>query len=151
MGGRSSREGNWRRSSSSTNQYTSSSSSYEYPPQSSSYNSQPLPQPAYPHQYYPPPPQPQQQKKKLDRRYSRIADNYNSLDQVPITHTQYLYLSPYTILIICAFNILHCSLVSPLWWLYIHLYLLGESERLLSSSKMFKLFSLLVWVTANEF
>ncbi|KAM7506567.1 hypothetical protein LguiA_017020 [Lonicera macranthoides] len=84
MGGRSSKEGNWRRSSSSTNQYTSSSSSssYEYPPESSSYNSQPHPLPAYPHhQYNPPPPQPQQ-KKQLDRRYSRIADNYNSLDQV---------------------------------------------------------------------
>ncbi|XP_047313903.1 E3 ubiquitin-protein ligase RGLG2-like [Impatiens glandulifera] len=45
--------------------------------------------PAYPQQQYHPPPQqsyggppPQQTQKKLDRRYSRIADNYKSLDEV---------------------------------------------------------------------
>ncbi|KAI3886109.1 hypothetical protein MKX03_029828, partial [Papaver bracteatum] len=48
---------------------------YAYPPAAA--QSQP-PQPAY---AYPPAAQTQPGIRKLDRRYSRIADNYNSLDE----------------------------------------------------------------------
>lgn len=92
MGGRSSRDGSWRQSSSARSsssswpQHGHSQSSY-YPEQSQS----DVPQTAYPayptQQYYQAPQnyggQPHGgQKKKLDRRYSRIADNYNSLEEV---------------------------------------------------------------------
>ncbi|KAK8644184.1 hypothetical protein V6N13_123499 [Hibiscus sabdariffa] len=98
MGGSSSKEGKYRSNSSSwdsgngnpqssygqgsTNyvpQYSYASPQY-YPP------SQPEPhyyRPAQPEpQYYPPSQNRGSDKKTLDRRYSRIADNYNSLDQV---------------------------------------------------------------------
>ncbi|KAI8533571.1 hypothetical protein RHMOL_Rhmol10G0020800 [Rhododendron molle] len=60
-----------------------------YPQESTSYD--PPPQTAYPayappQQYYPPPQthggRSQQPQRKLDRRYSRIADNYRSLEEV---------------------------------------------------------------------
>ncbi|KAL8251348.1 hypothetical protein R6Q59_035041 [Mikania micrantha] len=95
MGGKSSKEPTYRRSPSfhssssfSGSQYGSNpQQSYSYPPQ----NIQNYPvqeaYPAYP-QHYPAPfpssvpaPAPRPQK-KLDRRYSRIADNYSSLEQV---------------------------------------------------------------------
>ncbi|KAK4746690.1 hypothetical protein SAY87_025727 [Trapa incisa] len=64
------------------------------PPSIPSYAPPPPSVPSYaaptpvPHQPYPPPPQEfggvrgRDNRKKLDRRYSRIADNYNSLEQV---------------------------------------------------------------------
>ncbi|KAI3784675.1 hypothetical protein L1987_43778 [Smallanthus sonchifolius] len=96
MGGKSSKEPSYRQSPSfqsassfSGSQYGSSpQQSYSYPPQ----NIQNYPvqeaYPAYP-QHYPAPfpstvpaPAPSRPQKKLDRRYSRIADNYSSLEQV---------------------------------------------------------------------
>lgn len=107
MGGSSSKEdGSWRRSSSfqstssfSGNQYDySQSPSYSQPPYPQDTQNYPVqqaypayPQPAYPPQHYPTPSQeyggqqphqPHKPHKKLDRRYSRIADNYNSLEEV---------------------------------------------------------------------
>ncbi|PSR87542.1 E3 ubiquitin-protein like [Actinidia chinensis var. chinensis] len=95
MGGGNSRDRSWRRSSSSNRATSSTSSSwgqYEYPQSSYSQESQSSapPQvayPAYPPQQYHPPPQnyggqPHEPKRKLDRRYSRIADNYKSLEEV---------------------------------------------------------------------
>ncbi|MCD7453159.1 E3 ubiquitin-protein ligase rglg2 [Datura stramonium] len=97
MGGKSSREDSWRQTSSarsSWNQYDYHSS---YPQDSYSYSSQQQAVPSYapppPQQNYPPPPQqnyashdhgarPHAPRPRLDRRYSRIADNYNSLDEV---------------------------------------------------------------------
>ncbi|XP_026378651.1 E3 ubiquitin-protein ligase RGLG1-like [Papaver somniferum] len=55
--------------------YQPPQTAYAYPPAA---QSQP-PQPAY---TYPPEAQSQPGNRKLDRRYSRIADNYNSLDEV---------------------------------------------------------------------
>ncbi|XP_016461429.2 E3 ubiquitin-protein ligase RGLG2 [Nicotiana tabacum] len=99
MGGKSSREDSWRQTSStrsSWNQYnypqTQSSypqqDSYNYPPSHHHQQAVPSYAPPPPQQSYPPPP-PQQQnypshvpKPRLDRRYSRIADNYSSLDEV---------------------------------------------------------------------
>ncbi|VFQ73519.1 unnamed protein product [Cuscuta campestris] len=102
MGGKSSRDDSWRQSSRST---SSSSWNYEYPPQSSPSYQQPY-QPPEPYNYpvehafpsYAPPPQPPYHppsqdlgpstytllppQKRLDRRYSRIADNFNSLEEV---------------------------------------------------------------------
>ncbi|KAL7190308.1 hypothetical protein ACSBR2_022564 [Camellia fascicularis] len=90
MGGRNSRDGSWhqsspvRPSSSSTGPYEYNQPSY--PQESQSYAPQ-MAYPAYPPQQYYAPPQnyggrPQEPQRKLDRRYSRIADNYNSLEQV---------------------------------------------------------------------
>ncbi|KAF5958826.1 hypothetical protein HYC85_006051 [Camellia sinensis] len=90
MGGRNSRDGSWhqsspvRPSSSSTGPYEYNQPSY--PQESQSYAPQ-MAYPAYPPQQYHAPPQnyggrPQEPQRKLDRRYSRIADNYNSLEQV---------------------------------------------------------------------
>ncbi|XP_076910746.1 E3 ubiquitin-protein ligase RGLG2-like [Bidens hawaiensis] len=96
MGGKSSKEGSYRHSSSfqSSSSFTGSQygsspqQSYSYPPQ----NIQNYPvqeaYPAYPQHYaapFPstvPAPAPSRPQKKLDRRYSRIADNYTSLEQV---------------------------------------------------------------------
>ncbi|XP_059640599.1 E3 ubiquitin-protein ligase RGLG2 isoform X2 [Cornus florida] len=106
MGGRSSREGSWRQSSSLRSTSSSSRSQYEYPqssypqeypqssyPQESPYYAPQEAYPAYPPQQippqhnYPPPPQnyggqSHDPQRKLDRRYSRIADNYRSLEEV---------------------------------------------------------------------
>lgn len=99
MGGKSSKEPSYRHtpsfqssSSFTGSQYGSSpQQSYSYPPQ----NIQNYPvqdaYPAYP-QHYPAPfastvsaPAPSSRpQKKLDRRYSRIADNYSSLEQVEL-------------------------------------------------------------------
>ncbi|XP_019185590.1 PREDICTED: E3 ubiquitin-protein ligase RGLG2-like isoform X1 [Ipomoea nil] len=96
MGGKSSRDDSWRQASRST----SSSWNYEYP--QTAYPPQPQESYNYPVQhaypsYAPPPPQEQQYpppsqdfasrnhappQRRLDRRYSRIADNYNSLEEV---------------------------------------------------------------------
>nr|KJB33860.1 hypothetical protein B456_006G034900 [Gossypium raimondii] len=92
MGGSSSKDVNWRQNSS----YRTSSASWDshtgnpqYGQESPSYISQyssASPQyypPSQPEpQYYPPPQNRGSDKRTLDRRYSRIADNYNSLDQV---------------------------------------------------------------------
>ncbi|KAF8028954.1 hypothetical protein BT93_E1583 [Corymbia citriodora subsp. variegata] len=78
MGARNSRDGSWRESSPSLDtQYGYSQSSYgqdvpSYPP--------PPAQPAYAQQYAGAPAG--DNRRRLDRRYSRIADNYNSLDEV---------------------------------------------------------------------
>ncbi|KAK2969753.1 hypothetical protein RJ640_028033 [Escallonia rubra] len=90
MGGRSSREGSWRQSpsfssSSAWNQYDNPQTSYPQETEESHRYAQPYP--AYPPQHYPPEPhnyggrinEPQ---RKLDRRYSRIADDYRSLEEV---------------------------------------------------------------------
>ncbi|MBA0726270.1 hypothetical protein Golax_002111 [Gossypium laxum] len=105
MGGSSSKEGSWRQGSSyhsnppswdSHQGYPQTSygqENHSYPPQYSYAEPQyyPYSQPE-PQQHYPPPqpepqyhPSPQDRvgdKKKLQRKYSKIADNYNSLDQV---------------------------------------------------------------------
>lgn len=52
-----------------------------YPPQDHNYAPQNYAAPNESHAYAPTPSQPRPQK-KLDRRYSRIADNYNSLEEV---------------------------------------------------------------------
>lgn len=52
-----------------------------YPPQDHNYAPQSYGAPSEPHAYAPTPSQLRPQK-KLDRRYSRIADNYNSLEEV---------------------------------------------------------------------
>ncbi|KAM7277800.1 hypothetical protein ACFE04_004934 [Oxalis oulophora] len=84
MGGRSSKEGSWRQTSSSWDAPSYSQTPY-YGQETQSY----APQPAYEAQpYYPSPAQDYgtsgvaDNRKRLDRRYSRIADNYNSLEQV---------------------------------------------------------------------
>ncbi|CAK9180435.1 unnamed protein product [Ilex paraguariensis] len=91
MGGRSSRENRWRQSSSFRSTSSSSFNQYQYPqslyPQENQNNHPKQVYPAYPPQQYNPPPQnyggrPQEPQRKLDRRYSRIADNYSSLEQV---------------------------------------------------------------------
>lgn len=102
MGGKSSREDSWRQASSTG---SSSWNQYDYPqtayPQDSYSYSQQAAVPSYapppPSQQNYPPPQPQHNyasheheslphahapRPRLDRRYSRIADNYNSLDEV---------------------------------------------------------------------
>ncbi|XP_010550166.1 PREDICTED: E3 ubiquitin-protein ligase RGLG2-like [Tarenaya hassleriana] len=62
--------------------------SYSYPPQQAyasnyGYPQAPYSQEGYPPQPYPPPSQSHgNDRKKLERKYSRIADNYSSLDQV---------------------------------------------------------------------
>ncbi|KAK7316149.1 hypothetical protein VNO77_34922 [Canavalia gladiata] len=102
MGGNNSKEDNWRQSSS-VRSSSSASSWTAYPDPHSGYGQggytyEPQ-QPSYPTQHYyaPPPPQnygyePQHQvsgtvpgrnnERRLDRKYSRIADNYNSIDEV---------------------------------------------------------------------
>ncbi|GFY83099.1 RING domain ligase2 [Actinidia rufa] len=73
MGGKFSREGSWRQSSS-VQSASSSWSQYEYPQSTHTQESQIYaPQVAYP--AYPP-------QRNLDRRYSRIADDFNSLEGV---------------------------------------------------------------------
>lgn len=105
MGGKNSREerpsfrnsGSFQSSSSfGGSQYGGAPQPYSYPPQnipqhSYSYPPQEYPvqeaYPAYPQQYpaAPPPAQvPARPQKKFDRRYSRIADNYSSLEQVEL-------------------------------------------------------------------
>lgn len=103
MGGSSSKEeGSWRRQSSYPSSSSFSGNQYDYS-QSPSYSEPPYPQdnvqtayPAYPQTTYPPPPQyatpppeygsqpliQHKPQKKFDRRYSRIADNYSSLEEV---------------------------------------------------------------------
>lgn len=101
MGVKNSKEDSWRQHSSFRSASSSSSSSWNSYPQSS-YGHESQPQPPYSSQpYYTPPPQnygaPPPQNyyepyagsgvaadggKRLDRRYSRIADNYNSLEEV---------------------------------------------------------------------
>ncbi|PKI68370.1 hypothetical protein CRG98_011278, partial [Punica granatum] len=77
MGAKSSRERSFRQTSSSR-----SSSEYQHPPPSygQSYPSQPsyAPQQQYPTQQY----SSGDNRKRLERRYSRIADDYNSLEEV---------------------------------------------------------------------
>ncbi|KAA8548164.1 hypothetical protein F0562_004575 [Nyssa sinensis] len=88
MGGKNSRNRSWRQSSSLRSTSSSSWNQYEYPqpsyPQETQNYAQPYP--AYPPQQYYQPPQnvglPHEPQRKLDRRYSRIADNYNSLEEV---------------------------------------------------------------------
>ncbi|PON46451.1 von Willebrand factor, type A [Trema orientale] len=105
MGGKSSKEGDYRQSSSfrssssssSWNEYSQSYPQSSYGQESQNYASQPYyaPQQSYvPPQSYAPPPQYHappppdyggghaSDGRRLDRRYSRIADNYSSLDQV---------------------------------------------------------------------
>lgn len=109
MGGKSSREGSWRQTSSLRSdsrsgsyswgsQYGFSQSPYGYEHQNfapeTSYGPQPsyASQPSYALQqsyasqpYYPPPSTSQDNRsgnKTFERKYSRIADNYNSLEQV---------------------------------------------------------------------
>ncbi|CAH9092291.1 unnamed protein product [Cuscuta epithymum] len=97
MGGKSSKDDSWRRTSRSA---SSSSWNYEYPPQSAyptqspetydypvqhAYPSYAPPPPAQP--YHAPPQDPRTPnrappQRRLDRRYSRIADNYHSLEEV---------------------------------------------------------------------
>lgn len=93
MGGKSSKEESWGRGSSFRSTSSSSWNSY---PQSTYDRSQPYePPPSYSsQQYYIPPPQNYDHepyapgrvagdnRNKLERRYSRIADNYNSLEEV---------------------------------------------------------------------
>ncbi|XP_004304674.1 PREDICTED: E3 ubiquitin-protein ligase RGLG2 [Fragaria vesca subsp. vesca] len=105
MGGRSSKEdGSFRQNSSSSSSSSSSWSGYPHvqPPYAAPQQSYPAPQYSYPpqdygqesqgyapqqqsypsSQYSSPPPPDYGGKRKLDRRYSRIADNYNSLEEV---------------------------------------------------------------------
>ncbi|XP_061343018.1 E3 ubiquitin-protein ligase RGLG2-like [Gastrolobium bilobum] len=101
MGGRSSKEeDNWRQNSSVQRSSSSASSWSAYPDPRSGYGQggytyEPQ-QPSYPTQpYYAPPPQNygyephardrvahRPDERRLDRKYSRIADNYNSIDEV---------------------------------------------------------------------
>lgn len=102
MGGNSSKDNSWRQNSSVQRSSSSASSwsqypepaygqgGYPYEPQQSSYPTQ--------QQYYDAPPHPppnyddgpyaggrvarHDDRKKLERKYSRIADNYNSIDEV---------------------------------------------------------------------
>lgn len=107
MGGSSSKEDNWRQNSSqrsspaappSWNAYPDphlgyGQGDYGYEPQQPSYPTQPhyYATPPLPQNYgYEPQPQPHasgrvanhRNEKRLDRKYSRIADNYNSIDEV---------------------------------------------------------------------
>lgn len=104
MGGKSSKEDSFRQNSSlrSTSSASASSWSAHHDPYSGygqgGYTYESQPPPSYPAQpYYAPPPPPQNHgyephandrvanhynKKKLERKYSRIADNYNSIDEV---------------------------------------------------------------------
>lgn len=92
MGGKSSKESSWRDYSSYGSANSSSSwNQYGYPPASSypspqhdpywtqQHHHAPAPNPSYPYESQMPPQQPH---KRLDRKYSRIADNYQTLDQV---------------------------------------------------------------------
>ena len=107
MGGKTSKEDSFRQNSYGSRSSASSSSWSGYPPVQPPY---PPVQPPYPPPQYSYPPQPEQEsqgyyapeqqeypsslysrpppqqeyggKRKLDRRYSRIADNYSSLEQV---------------------------------------------------------------------
>lgn len=91
MGGRSSKEGSWRQTSS----FRSNSSSFSgYQPPYGQENSNFAPQQSYSSpQYYPSSQEYVSQddgggqvadnRVKLERKYSRIADHYNSLEQVP--------------------------------------------------------------------
>lgn len=89
MGGQSSKEDSWRQSSSSWSAYFDPLSSYGQ----GSYIYDDDPQPSYsssnlyydsPSQYYYgcDEPYPRDHSTKLQRRYSRIADSYNSIDEV---------------------------------------------------------------------
>ncbi|XP_010682336.2 E3 ubiquitin-protein ligase RGLG5 isoform X1 [Beta vulgaris subsp. vulgaris] len=98
MGGKSSKSSSRRRSMPPSYEWNSSQN-YGYPP-TSPYPSQPsyAPQTPYrshqpqyapspspspsPHNYAPPPPSATRPKKTLERKYSRIADNYRTLDEV---------------------------------------------------------------------
>lgn len=94
MGGNSSKEeGNWRQNSSSRSTSWDSHFGYSQTPYGYGQESQIYaPQQPYPaQQYYPPSQeysssQPSNNRKKLERKYSRIADNYNSLDQVRVLY-----------------------------------------------------------------
>ncbi|KAH8500038.1 hypothetical protein H0E87_015323 [Populus deltoides] len=92
MGGKSSKGSRGRDYSSYGSANSSSSwNQYEYPPASSypspqhdpywtqQHHHAPAPNPSYPYQSQMPPQQPH---KRLDRKYSRIADNYQTLDQI---------------------------------------------------------------------
>ncbi|OMO81583.1 von Willebrand factor, type A [Corchorus olitorius] len=84
MGGKSSRESSGRRYSESRSGGSDAWNSYGYPPQSSYPQESPYCTPQ--HRYAPPPPSynygSQPSRKSLDRKYSRIADNYQTVDQV---------------------------------------------------------------------
>ena len=96
MGGRSSKEGSWRQASSIRSTSSSSSTwggeyqppygqeSQTYAPPQQSHSSQLSYPPSqdYVPQYYGGGAEAFDHRKTLDRRYSRIADNYNSLEQV---------------------------------------------------------------------
>ncbi|XVE67819.1 hypothetical protein DITRI_Ditri09bG0019000 [Diplodiscus trichospermus] len=88
MGGSSSREGSWRQNSSSWDSHQGyPQSSYDqdsqsYAPQYNYASPQYYPPPQQEPQYYPPSQDHGRDRRKLDKKYSRIADNYNSLDQV---------------------------------------------------------------------
>ncbi|OMO60308.1 von Willebrand factor, type A [Corchorus capsularis] len=84
MGGKSSRESGGSRYSQSRSGGADAWSSYGYPPQSSYPQESPYYTPH--HRYAPPPPSynygSQPSRKSLDGKYSRIADNYQTVDQV---------------------------------------------------------------------
>lgn len=105
MGGQSSKEDNNLRQNSSLRSSASRSSWSPYPDPHSGYGQggysyDPQQPPSYPTQdYYAPPPPPQNygyephasgrvtgrdDKRRLERKYSRIADNYNSIDEVRV-------------------------------------------------------------------
>lgn len=90
MGGRSSKEHSYRQSSSTRSTSSTSWNQQDFV-QSPSYGAprEAYAYPAYNQQQYNPPPSQnyggrgyEQQRKQLDRKYSRIADNFNSLDEV---------------------------------------------------------------------
>lgn len=90
MGGRSSKEQSYRQSSSTRSTSSTSWNQQDYV-QSPSYSApgEAYAYPAYNQQPHNPPPVQnyggrgyEPQRKQLDRKYSRIADNYNSLDEV---------------------------------------------------------------------
>lgn len=109
MGGSSSKEESWRQNPSYRSDSSSWNSHFGYPRSSYGQESQSYaPQTSYappqyysqapqyyPHsqqepQYHPPSQDHGRDKKTLQRRYSRIADNYNSLDQVNIDFASFL-------------------------------------------------------------
>jgi len=101
MGGKSSKGSRGRDYSSYGSANSSSSwNQYGYPPASSypspqhdpywtqQHHHAPAPNPSYPYESQMPPQQPH---KRLDRKYSRIADNYQTLDQVGWTINLFNY------------------------------------------------------------
>ncbi|GLT33182.1 hypothetical protein SLA2020_077910 [Shorea laevis] len=94
MGGSISREGSLRETSSFRSPSSSWDSQIQYPQptygqESQDYNYMPQQNDAPP-QYYPPPPLQEHygDRRRFDRRYSKIADNYNSLEEVTLALAQ---------------------------------------------------------------